>query len=143
MKPVKIEGKALYAKEVKSDPSQPDRYKQIGTADKYVTSPELDMLFPRMHSGAHAREYKEWIGMVGTTVNATTQLDKEGNVISTEPKVKPTFVENMRFFIDYQLNYMYWRYFMWNFAGRQNDISSLSFLAVSSSISLHRLSVRS
>ena len=80
------------------------------------------MLFPRMHSGAHAREYKEWIGMVGTTVNATTQLDKEGNVISTEPKVKPTFVENMRFFIDYQLNYMYWRYFMWNFVGRQNDI---------------------
>ena len=122
MKPVKKEGKALYAKEVKTDPSQPDRYKQIGTADKYVTSPELDMLFPRMHSGAHAREYKEWIGMVGTTVNATTQLDKEGNVISTEPKVKPTFVENMRFFIDYQLNYMYWRYFMWNFVGRQNDI---------------------
>ena len=122
MKPVKIEGKALYAKEVKTDPSQPDRYKQIGTADKYVTSPEMDMLFPRMHSGAHAREYKEWIGMVGTTVNATTQLDKDGNTISTEPKVKPTFVENLRFFIDYQLNYMYWRYFMWNFVGRQNDI---------------------
>ncbi|MDD6778494.1 MAG: DUF2723 domain-containing protein [Bacteroidales bacterium] len=122
MKPVKIEGKALYAKEVKTDPAQPDRYKQIGTADKYVTSPEMDMLFPRMHSGAHAREYKEWIGMVGTTVNATTQLDKDGNTISTEPKVKPTFVENLRFFIDYQLNYMYWRYFMWNFVGRQNDI---------------------
>ena len=122
MKPVKIEGKALYAKEVKREPSQPDRYKQIGTADKYVTSPEMDMLFPRMHSGAHAREYKEWIGMVGTTVNATTQLDKEGNVISTEPKVKPTFVENLQFFLDYQLNYMYWRYFMWNFVGRQNDI---------------------
>src|SRR5690606_15643833 len=35
---------------------------------------------------------------------------------------KPTFMENMRFFVDYQVNWMYWRYFMWNFAGRQNDV---------------------
>ena len=122
MKPLKEEGKALYAKEVKTDASQPDRYKMIGTNDKYITSPELNMLFPRMYSGAHAREYNEWIGLKGTTVQATEQLDSEGNVISTAPKIKPTFAENLRFFFDYQLNYMYWRYFMWNFVGRQNDI---------------------
>ena len=36
--------------------------------------------------------------------------------------MKPTFAENLRFFFSYQLNFMYWRYFMWNFSGRQNDI---------------------
>ena len=122
MKPVKEEGKALYTKVVKTDPGEPDAYKMIGTADNYVTSPELNMVFPRMYSGAHAREYKEWIGMKGTTVMATTQLDRNGVPTTTEPKIKPTFAENLQFFIDYQLNYMYWRYFMWNFVGRQNDI---------------------
>ena len=36
--------------------------------------------------------------------------------------MKPTFTENLRFFFDYQLNFMYWRYFLWNFSGRQNDL---------------------
>jgi len=39
-----------------------------------------------------------------------------------DPHRKPTMLENLRFFFNYQLNYMYWRYFMWNFSGRQNDI---------------------
>jgi len=34
----------------------------------------------------------------------------------------PNQWENIKFFFSYQLNFMYWRYFMWNFAGRQNDI---------------------
>ena len=34
----------------------------------------------------------------------------------------PSQIDNLRFFLSYQVNYMYWRYFMWNFAGRQNDI---------------------
>ena len=122
MKPVVKEGKALYAKVVKSDPNQPDQYVQTGTKDDYVTSPELNMLFPRMYSGAHASQYTEWIGLVGEPVQATTQLDKDGNTINSETKIKPTFAENLQFFLDYQLNYMYWRYFMWNFVGRQNDI---------------------
>ncbi len=122
MKPVVKTGKALYAKVVKHDPSEPDQYIQTGTKDIYITSPELDMLFPRMYSGAHAREYTEWIGLVGTPVKATTQLDKDGEIINSETKIKPTFAENLQFFLDYQLNYMYWRYFMWNFVGRQNDI---------------------
>ena len=122
MKPVVKEGKALYAKVVKSDSNQPDQYVQTGTKDDYVTSPELNMLFPRMYSGAHASQYTEWIGLVGEPVQATTQLDKDGNTINSETKIKPTFAENLQFFLDYQLNYMYWRYFMWNFVGRQNDI---------------------
>ena len=39
---------------------------------------------------------------------------------------KPTFFQNLAFFFDYQMNWMYWRYFMWNFAGRQNEIHSPS-----------------
>ena len=42
--------------------------------------------------------------------------------VNSEGKSMPSFGDNMVFFFDYQVNYMYWRYFMWNFAGRQNDI---------------------
>ena len=121
-KPLKKEGKALYSKIAKEDESEPDYYIQTGTDDDYITSPELDMIFPRMHSSAHAADYAQWVNIKGRTVSATTQLDDKGNVIKKEPKLKPTMAENLSFFIDYQLNYMYWRYFMWNFVGRQNDI---------------------
>ena len=60
--------------------------------------------------------------MKGNQVKATTRIDADGNTIETRTCIKPTFAENLQFFFDYQLNYMYWRYFMWNFAGRQNDI---------------------
>ncbi len=120
--PVVTEGKNLYAKTVSDDRNAPTEYKLKGRSEKYKTNPELDMLFPRMYSGSHAREYKEWTGMQGRVVDATTRLDRNGNPAATEQKVKPTFLENLQFFIDYQLNYMYWRYFMWNFAGRQNDV---------------------
>ncbi|MGM9804318.1 MAG: DUF2723 domain-containing protein [Muribaculaceae bacterium] len=122
--PVVKEGKKLYAKDVTSTHQGHDRYFLKGRDEKYKTSPELDMLFPRMYSGSHIKEYTEWVNLKGEMVNATTRLDREGNVIETSAKLKPTFAENLRFFLDYQLNYMYWRYFMWNFAGRQNDNSA-------------------
>lgn len=121
-KPKVKRGKALYAKEVKATPDSPDRYRFLGYDDQYVMSPEMDMLFPRMHSSAHAQQYKEWTGMKGNIVKATTRVDRNGNVLETGNFVKPTFLENLQFFFDYQLNYMYWRYFMWNFVGQQNDI---------------------
>ena len=122
LKPVVSEGKTLYAKKVKKDASEPDEYIAIGKSKDYKMNPELDMVFPRMYSGAHAKEYKEWVGMKGNQVNVTSQLDRNGNPVGMETKLKPTFLENLKFFLDYQLSYMYWRYFMWNFAGRQNDI---------------------
>ena len=75
------------------------------------------MLFPRMYSdkSEHISAYKEWTNFKGRPVQVRTS---EG----TKTVMKPTFAENLAFFLDYQLNYMYWRYFMWNFAGRQNDI---------------------
>ena len=74
------------------------------------------MLFPRMWSGnsqSHIAFYKSYMG-------------KGGQVVPGAEHKKPTFFHNMAFFLDYQLNWMYWRYFMWNFAGRQNDIHSAS-----------------
>jgi hypothetical protein len=75
-----------------------------------------NMLFPRMYSDAHAQAYEDWLGGVeGTQV----PYDQCGQMMMVK---MPTQWDNIRFFFIYQLNYMYWRYFMWNFAGRQNDI---------------------
>ena len=63
-----------------------------------------NMAFPRMHSQRHAKAYEDWMGGV----------EKKDNL--------PTMKENLRFFLTYQVNFMYWRYFLWNFVGRQNNI---------------------
>jgi len=125
MQPATTDGPMQYAPVVKNSPDEPDRYKELGPKKNYRYSPEQNMLFPRIHDSNHASEYVEWLGMQGTQVMATTQLDSNGDPANKEPKMKPTMMENLRFFVDYQLNYMYWRYFMWNFAGRQNDIQGM------------------
>ena len=125
LQPATKEGPMQYAPEVKTADGQADRYKELGKKKIYRYSPEQDMLFPRIHDEKHAQEYVDWLGMQGTQVEATTKIDASGNTIETEARLKPTMGENLRFFIDYQLNYMYWRYFMWNFAGRQNDLQGM------------------
>ncbi len=75
--------------------------------------------FPRMWSSMesiHAQDYQKWGEIKGTRVQYRNERGE------TETIVKPTFGENLRFFFRYQVNYMYLRYFMWNFVGRQNDI---------------------
>ncbi|MDE5650842.1 MAG: DUF2723 domain-containing protein, partial [Duncaniella sp.] len=116
-------GKALYAKVVKTSPDQPDKYEITGYKKEYVMAPELNMLFPRIYSGQHTAAYADWIGgLQGRPVQATQYVSPDGEVIQTVDRIKPTMGESLRFFLVYQLNHMYWRYFMWNFAGRQNDI---------------------
>ena len=116
-KPVVKEGKKIMRQVVKTDENEPDRYIEIGREEEYVYEDELNMLFPRMYSEKpnHISAYKEWSGFKGHNVTVNTPQG---------PKTvkNPTFGENLRFFLDYQLNYMYWRYFLWNFVGRQNDI---------------------
>ncbi|MBR5684998.1 MAG: DUF2723 domain-containing protein [Muribaculaceae bacterium] len=125
--PAMTEGPTQYAPEVKTSPDQPDHYKDLGPKKSYRYSPEQNMLFPRIHDDRHAQEYIDWLGMQGTQVEASTRVDDDGHILegSKELKMKPTMMENLRFFVDYQVNYMYWRYFMWNFAGRQNDIQGM------------------
>lgn len=75
-------------------------------------------IFPRMFSPSpdHIKEYQGWANIKGTPIQVT---NREGE---NERLMKPTFSENLTFFFAYQINWMYWRYFMWNFVGRQNDI---------------------
>ena len=122
--PIVSEGAELYSKTVKTDPSEPDSYTMTGRKKNYKMTPELNMLFPRIYSNVegHPQGYADWSGFRGTPVEATVYVDKNGEAIQKQLMSKPTFAENMSYFLNYQLNHMYWRYFMWNFAGRQNDI---------------------
>lgn len=84
-----------------------------------VYDPKFTMFFPRMYSSQphHKREYKSWSNFTGKAVQWSNPQTGQ-----LEIKKKPTMGENMRFFTDYQVGWMYLRYFMWNFSGRQNDV---------------------
>ncbi len=123
LSPQYTDGAPQYSKVAKTSPDDKDHYVFQGYKKDYRMSPELNMLFPRIYSGAHTQAYADWIGGIKGTPTKTTQyVDREGNVLQYADRIKPTFGESLRFFLVYQLNHMYWRYFMWNFAGRQNDI---------------------
>jgi len=80
----------------------------------------LCTVFPRMYSREpdHVEAYKQWANIKGRSVQVAGE-DGESKTIQI-----PTFGENLTFFFRYQVNQMYFRYFMWNFAGRQSDIQS-------------------
>jgi len=93
------------------------KYKVTGTIAKDTRyEPKLETVFPRMYSSrpAHVREYKQWGNVEGRPVRIRDRGE-------TKTVMKPTFAENLRFFFSYQVGHMYFRYFLWNFAGRQND----------------------
>lgn len=112
--PVSIEGAPQYQRVEKKSENEPDRYEVIGHRNKYVYT--YNMLFPRMHDEDHAKHYEEWMGGIKGKSVTIDHLGERKTI-----KV-PTMMENLYFFWSYQVNFMYWRYFMWNFAGRQNDI---------------------
>ncbi len=113
-RPVQSQGAPIYSRKEKASEDEKDSYFVVSHRNKYVY--EQNMLFPRMHDAAHARDYESWMGGVdGTEV----PYDRCGEAIMVKV---PSQVDNLRFFLSYQCNFMYWRYFMWNFAGRQNDI---------------------
>ena len=112
-------------------------------------NPELNMFFPRIYSRQHQEYYKQWVRLDTTEANMVpiyaidtysgeklpeldVQAEPDYNPYTsrvTYPEkyaYKPTFAQNLAYFFNYQLNHMYLRYFMWNFAGRQNDINNQS-----------------
>ena len=107
-------GAPVYQKVEKKNPNDPDEYFIVRTKDSYAYA--QNMLFPRMYDAAHAKAYEDWMGGVE---GHTSDYDRCGEIVSVK---MPTQIENIRFFLSYQCNFMYWRYFMWNFAGRQNDL---------------------
>jgi hypothetical protein len=113
--PVEKEAAAKYA----PAPGTIDKYVEIDSRPGYEYMDEFKMFFPRMHSSQahHVNAYKEWADIKGKKI----RYDYCGQ---QRVDFCPTFGENLRFFFRYQVNFMYWRYFMWNFAGRQNDLQS-------------------
>lgn len=107
----------LYAPKPKRDPSEKDEYIIAGYKYDAKKDDKFMMFFPRMYSSQsiHVNAYKDWGNVKGKKINYDFCGEKRSDI-------KPTFAENLRFFINYQINFMYWRYFMWNFSGRQNDI---------------------
>ena len=112
-------GAPVYQRKEKASPDEKDEYVKIREKLELVYPANQSMLFPRIYDEGHRADYMSWLGDVSTKSvsynipgNGSRQIDI------------PTQAENLRFFFSYQMNFMYWRYFMWNFAGRQNDIQS-------------------
>ena len=113
-RPVMTKGDPVWQRKEKASPDEKDQYFVVRTKDEYKYA--QNMLFPRMYSSAHRDAYESWMGGVS---GSEVQYDRCGEMVSVK---MPSQLENLRFFISYQCNFMYWRYFMWNFAGRQNDL---------------------
>ena len=92
-----------------------DRYIKTDGQITPVYKSEGKMFFPRMWATSPDGRYEDFY---------SAYMDGKGKAIPGQTYRKPTFGANLKFFFDYQINWMYWRYFMWNFAGRQNDIHS-------------------
>ena len=112
-----IKGKS-YGRMAKSDAGEKDSYYVMDVKREYKYA--QNMLFPRMYSSErdHVNEYKSWCGGIKGRTYTYNQAGQNIKVTI------PTQAENLKFFFRYQVNFMYWRYFMWNFAGRQNDIQN-------------------
>ena len=108
------QGAPVYQRVEKHSADEKDAYEIVRHDMEYVYAQNI--LFPRMYSDRHAQAYEEWMGGVD---GKEVPCDQCGQTVMVKV---PSQFENLRFFFSYQLNFMYWRYFMWNFAGRQNDI---------------------
>lgn len=113
--------KRRFEKVVKSHKSDPDRYVEIAPLRRSLYAPEMYMFLPRLHNPASAANYKSWVG--GINEKDVTAHVKTGDSIVEVPAKMPTYWDNIKFFAVYQFHHMYWRYLLWNFVGRQNDIA--------------------
>ena len=122
--PVGISNEEKVQRHEKTSADEKDKYDVVQVFGGYEFASAEKMLFPRMHSGApqHVQAYNDWLGGVQTRSFQFTFTDKDGQEQGPFQGEMPTQWDNLRFFLSYQVNFMYWRYFMWNFAGRQNDM---------------------
>lgn len=136
------------AKNARLAETRKDYYVKKDYKSEPVYNPELNMLFPRIYSRQHESLYRQWVDLDTGSNNlvAIHAIDHDGNkvpeletgrepqynevtgIVAYAPKYafKPSFAQNLAYFFNYQLSHMYMRYFMWNFAGRQNDINNQS-----------------
>ena len=104
----------------KTQADEADTYEDVESLESLQYPSGMKMLFPRMYSSAHAQAYNDWLGgnIQLRDVNYTTSGG------DFQYGQMPSQWDNLNFFMSYQINFMYWRYFMWNFAGRQNGYQS-------------------
>lgn len=100
-----------------------------------VYTPELNMWLPRLTSNdpSDIQAYADWAGMTSATmksVEVSYALDSLGNPVgrllpdgsrSRETELRPTYLQQLQYLFGYQIGYMYFRYLLWNYSGRQND----------------------
>ena len=112
-------GAAVYQRKAKASDEERDEYIVANEKFDYVYPSNQCQIFPRIYSDKHAGLYQQWLGH-GPSKSVSYKIPGE------EPQTVtiPTQLDNLQYFFSYQLNFMYWRYFMWNFAGRQNDLQS-------------------
>lgn len=104
-------------KEIYFQNKKTGKYEKSTVLKDYKYDSRFFTIFPRMHSSRsyHPQMYEMWVGKPdGKRIN-----------VDGETIIKPSFIQNLKFFFNYQVKFMYWRYFMWNFAGRQNDLQGL------------------
>ncbi len=114
---MKLKETRIWKRAEKMNPEDKDRYEPY-TSKEIVYRSDMMMLFPRVYNStmAHYPEgYRIWSRQTGKTVTVTDRGEPKSVVL-------PTFGDNLTYFFAYQVNYMYWRYFLWNFSGRQNDL---------------------
>ena len=119
-------GHAIYNNKIehhrkeKTQADEADTYEDVESLESLQYPSGMKMLFPRMYSSAHAQAYNDWLGgnLHLRDVNYTTSGG------DFQYGQMPSQWDNLNFFMSYQVNFMYWRYFMWNFAGRQNGFQS-------------------
>jgi len=110
-------GAPVYQQKDKASADEKDSYRVVREKFELVYPFNQCMLFPRIYSDDHKQAYEQWLGSV---TGKTVDFNIPGN--GTRQITIPTQADNLKYFFSYQMNFMYWRYFMWNFAGRQNDI---------------------
>lgn len=111
------------------------RYAVASTNDEFTYTPELNMWFPRIHSSdpADIESYRGWTGMDSASmveVEVSEAVDSTGHPVARlvdgkrQPgkALRPSYMQNLMMLGGYQVSYMYMRYLLWNFAGRQNDV---------------------
>ena len=107
--------KDIYERKEKVSADEPDQYEVVYEKKDYVY--DNNMLFPRIWDSNHADHYIGWLG-------STSQRNIVYDMWSGENVAIPSQLDNIKFFLSYQMAFMYARYFGWNFIGRQNDVQS-------------------
>ena len=119
-KPHMNDGAPIYQRKEKASKDEKDSYFVVRNKSSYSFA--QNMFFPRMHDSGHQQSYESWLATAPSFISDggyDVPYDRCGEPVTVH---MPSQLQNLYFFLSYQCNFMYWRYFMWNFAGRQNDI---------------------